>query len=87
MGLDFKDCNSDEFEKRMDEKIQTLKSKTLYKNVINDTVDKNNFEFLLKMMKNIYNKVKHQADKVVGKQFSDKYLQPLINNGTNNNNN
>ena len=82
MGKSFQDCNAKEFEAAMEEKYKYLKesSKTLFKNVLNDTVDQKNYKFLLDMMRKVFNKDKtpDQADAIVGEVFSKEYLDPLI---------
>tara|TARA_Y100000389_G_C17215524_1_gene390671 strand:- start:25 stop:351 length:327 start_codon:yes stop_codon:yes gene_type:complete len=82
MGKEFRDCNAKEFEVAMEEKYKYLKesSKTLFKNVLNNTVNQEKYEFLLYMMKQVFNKDKtpEQADTIVGETFSKEYIEPLI---------
>lgn len=82
MGIDFKNSNQEEFKTHMEDKYKYLKesSKTLFKNVLEDKVEKRNFQFLLSMMREVYNKNKSpdQADSIVGEEFANKYLKPHI---------
>lgn len=80
----FKGYTSEAFQKLMEEKYSYLNesSKTLFKNVINETIDKNHYKYLLSMMRQVYESTKtpENADKEVGALFSNKYIQPLIEN-------
>jgi len=80
----FKGYTSDAFQKLMEEKYSYLHegSKTLFRNVINETIDENHYKDLLSMMRQVYESTKtpEAADKEVGALFSNKYIQPLIDN-------
>ena len=82
MGLDFKSLDQKGFESAMQTKYALLfkNSKTLFKNVLENKVDQKNLSFLLSMMRQVYSKqtTPAQADLIVGQQFTNKYVKPLV---------
>ena len=56
----FKGYTSDAFQKLMEEKYSYLHegSKTLFRNVINETIDENHYKYLLSMMRQVYESTK-----------------------------
>ena len=83
MGLKFKNCNETEFKTVMENDYEYLKnsSKTLFKNVLNNSVDNDNLTYLLKMLRLIKNndKTNEQAEKEIGEKFANEYIKPLVN--------
>ena len=90
MGIDFRDYNSKEFTKLMETRYAYLKesSKTLFKNVLEDSVVQEKLDYLLKMLRLVYNneKTPDEADKEVGGKFSKEFINPLIEKANKDNN-
>lgn len=89
-GSDFKNLKQEEFEENMKGKYSVLyeNSKTLFKSVLQNKVDAKNLDFLLSMMRQVYSKqtTPDQADLIVGQQFTNKYIKPLIDQDKKKNN-
>lgn len=83
MGKDYKDCNKEEFIKKMESKYVYLleSSSTIFKNIIEDEkFDMNKLKYMIDMLRSMKEKKKtfESASKEVGQRFADEYVKPLV---------
>ena len=83
MGKDYKDCNKDEFEKKMESKYVYLfeSSSTIFKNIIEDeNFDMDKLKYMIDMLRSMKEKKKtfETASKEVGERFANEYVKPLV---------
>ena len=83
MGKDYKDCNKEEFVKKMESKYAYLfdSSCTIFKNIIeNEKFDMDKLKYMIDMMRSMKDKKKtfESASREVGQRFADEYVKPLV---------
>ena len=83
MGLNHRDCNKEEFIKKMEQTYKYLKesSSTIFKNFIEeDNIEMDKLKYMLDMMRSMGEKKLsyENASKEVGQRFADEYVKPLV---------